>query len=253
MVHFLWASEIQHTLFWIGNFSPRNNKDQIIFNHGGRRISFEEAYSLALLVSYNQIPIQLFSATLAEMRLNRTSMERSIPIQLFSATLAEMRLNRTLMERSIPIPLFSATLAEMRLNRTLMEKYDVNGTLAEMRLNRTLMDCRGLPGRSSSKLNHRTTNQPTARQSTAMKKTSSKKSDKSMSHGRQAPPVISTVWILRRLLRSGGALFKFIRRSIQIESNIHSDSSPGRPEAGRWIGPQQDPAVKLSFWVTRPP
>ena len=131
MVHFLWASEIQHTLFWIGNFSPRNNKDQIIFNHGGRRISFEEAYSLALLVSYNQIPIQLFSATLAE-----------------------MRLNRTLMERSIPIPLFSATLAEMRLNRTLMEKYDVNGTLAEMRLNRTLMDCRGLPGRSSSKLNH---------------------------------------------------------------------------------------------------
>ena len=154
MVHFLWASEIQHTLFWIGNFSPRNNKDQIIFNHGGRRISFEEAYSLALLVSYNQIPIQLFSATLAEMRLNRTSMERSIPIQLFSATLAEMRLNRTLMERSIPIPLFSATLAEMRLNRTLMEKYDVNGTLAEMRLNRTLMDCRGLPGRSSSKLNH---------------------------------------------------------------------------------------------------
>ena len=108
MVHFLWASEIQHTLFWFGNFSPRNNKDQIIFNHGGRRISFEEAYSLALLVSYNQIPIQLFSAT----------------------------------------------LAEMRLNRTLMEKYDVNGTLADMRLNRTLMDCRGLPGRSSSKLNH---------------------------------------------------------------------------------------------------
>ena len=34
-----------------------------------------------------------------------------------SATLAEMRLNRTLMERSIPIQLISATLAEMRLKR----------------------------------------------------------------------------------------------------------------------------------------
>ena len=39
-----------------------------------------------------------------------------------SATLAEMRLNRTLMERSIPIQLISATLAEMRLKRKLVEK-----------------------------------------------------------------------------------------------------------------------------------
>ena len=54
------------------------------------------------------IPIQLISATQAEMRLNRTLMEWSIPIQLISATLAEMRLKRKL-KRSIPIQLISAT------------------------------------------------------------------------------------------------------------------------------------------------
>ena len=47
---------------------------------------------------------------------------------------------------------------------------------AESAHNKTLqLPCLGLPGRSSSKLNHWTANQPTARQSAAMKKTSSKK------------------------------------------------------------------------------
>ena len=49
----------------------------------------------------------------------------------------------------IQIQLFSVPLAEMRLNRTLMER------------SIKLCICLGLPGCSSSKLNHRTANQPT--------------------------------------------------------------------------------------------
>ena len=41
------------------------------------------------------------------------------------------------------------------------------------------------------------------------------------------------------------AAFKFTAATTSLRRSIHIDSDPGRPEAGRRIGPQQEPAVGI--------